>query len=46
MCGFCGFTGETENNKKIILDMTNKIIHRGPDGKGFFFLRRQNNFWI
>lgn len=37
MCGFCGFTGETENNKKIILDMTNKIIHRGPDGKGFFF---------
>ena len=37
MCGFCGFTGETENNKKIILDMTNKIIHRGPDGEGFFF---------
>ena len=37
MCGFCGFTGETENNKKTILDMTNKIIHRGPDDQKFFF---------
>jgi len=35
MCGFCGFTGETQDNKKIISDMTNKIIHRGPDGEGF-----------
>lgn len=35
MCGFCGFTGQTQNNKKIISDMTNKIIHRGPDGEGF-----------
>ena len=37
MCGFCGFTGETQDNKNTILNMTNKIIHRGPDGEGFFF---------
>lgn len=34
MCGFCGFTGQTYNNQKIISDMMQKIIHRGPDSYG------------
>lgn len=34
MCGFCGFTGQTQNNQQIISDMMQKIIHRGPDSEG------------
>lgn len=34
MCGFCGFTGQTQNNQKVISDMMKKIIHRGPDSEG------------
>ncbi len=36
MCGFCGFTGITENNNTTISDMMNKIVHRGPDSQGVF----------
>lgn len=35
MCGFAGFTGNIENKEHIIKNMTDKIIHRGPDGEGF-----------
>lgn len=36
MCGFAGFTGNIENREDIIKNMTNKIIHRGPDSEGIY----------
>ncbi len=36
MCGFAGFTGDIENKEKVINNMLNKIIHRGPDSDGLF----------
>lgn len=36
MCGICGFTGETANKTKTIENMTDLIIHRGPDSAGYF----------
>ena len=34
MCGFCGFIGEATNREQVLKDMTNAIIHRGPDSDG------------
>ncbi len=38
MCGFTGFTGAKaqvmENAGKILTDMMDKIVHRGPDSQG------------
>lgn len=34
MCGFCGFTGNIADKENIIIDMMNKIVHRGPDSAG------------
>lgn len=36
MCGFTGFTGKYDKQKKIIKAMNNTIIHRGPDSDGFY----------
>ena len=36
MCGFVGYVGKNKD-KKIIKNMTNKIIHRGPDSEGYYF---------
>ncbi len=36
MCGLCGFTGEIIDRSTIAKNMTDKIIHRGPDSDGFF----------
>ena len=38
MCGFCGFSDTMEENakKKVIKDMADRIIHRGPDSEGYF----------
>lgn len=36
MCGICGFTGEVVNKTKTIENMTDLIIHRGPDSAGYF----------
>ena len=36
MCGFAGFVGEVENREKVLVDMMNTIIHRGPDSEGKF----------
>lgn len=33
MCGICGFTGRA--NKILLKEMTDSIIHRGPDENGF-----------
>lgn len=34
MCGFCGFTGNVEDKENVIIDMMNRIVHRGPDSAG------------
>ena len=34
MCWFCGFIGEATNREQVLKDMTNAIIHRGPDSDG------------
>ena len=37
MCGFVGFIDKEKNKKKIIRDMADIIIHRGPDSDGYYF---------
>ncbi len=34
MCGFCGFTGNVKDRENVIIDMMNRIVHRGPDSAG------------
>ena len=34
MCGLCGFTGELVDRETYLRQMTEKIIHRGPDSDG------------
>lgn len=36
MCGICGFTGNNVDQKEVLTNMMNKIIHRGPDSAGQF----------
>ena len=38
MCGFIGFVDKhsTKDKKKIVKDMADMIIHRGPDGDGYY----------
>ena len=36
MCGICGFTGEILDREKILKNMSDIIIHRGPNSEGFF----------
>lgn len=36
MCGITGIIGERKQNKKLIWEMTNAIVHRGPDDEGFY----------
>ena len=36
MCGIAGFINTKDNKNKIIKDMTDKIVHRGPDAEGFY----------
>ena len=38
MCGFCGFSDKLKKNekKKIIKNMADRIIHRGPDSDGYY----------
>ena len=38
MCGLAGFVDnlDVDKKKKIVKDMADSIIHRGPDGEGFF----------
>jgi len=37
MCGFVGFIDRSDNKDKILTDMMNTIIHRGPDSEGKFY---------
>lgn len=34
MCGICGFVGAPENREQTLLNMMERIKHRGPDGAG------------
>lgn len=36
MCGFVGFVDKAKNKQKIIKDMANMIVHRGPDSDGYY----------
>lgn len=38
MCGFVGFTdsSDTKTKNKVIKQMADQIIHRGPDSEGYF----------
>ena len=36
MCGFVGFVSKDQNKKKIIKDMADIIVHRGPDSDGYY----------
>ena len=36
MCGIAGYINNKDNKNKIIKDMTDKIVHRGPDAEGFY----------
>src|SRR5437870_2526814 len=34
MCGICGFTGTPD--RKLLREMTDALIHRGPDDAGYY----------
>ena len=36
MCGIAGYVSNKKPQKKVIKAMTDRIIHRGPDGEGFY----------
>ena len=36
MCGFVGYINKKNKDKQVIQDMSNKIIHRGPDSEGLY----------
>ncbi len=36
MCGIVGFVNDKKNKKKIIKNMADRIIHRGPDAEGYY----------
>ena len=37
MCGFVGFVdAQTENKSKVIKEMADQIIHRGPDQDDYY----------
>ncbi len=36
MCGIAGFVSQEKNKKKILKAMCDRIIHRGPDGEGYY----------
>ena len=37
MCGFVGFISKDKEKKKIIKDMADIIVHRGPDSDGYYY---------
>lgn len=36
MCGFVGFVDKAKDKKKIIKNMADMIVHRGPDSDGYY----------
>jgi len=45
MCGICGIFNFARNepvNSEILRRMNQKLVHRGPDGEGYFFTEGKN----
>ena len=36
MCGIAGFVGKVKNKDEVLKKMCDRIIHRGPDGEGYY----------
>lgn len=36
MCGIVGFYSEAKNKEEIVKKMAERIVHRGPDGEGYY----------
>lgn len=36
MCGFVGYYSKKEYGEQVIRDMSQMIVHRGPDSDGFY----------
>ena len=36
MCGIVGYVSNKKSKKEVLESMANKIIHRGPDGYGYY----------
>ena len=36
MCGICGFTGKNVPQEAVLMNMMERIVHRGPDGAGSY----------
>lgn len=36
MCGFTGYLNKKDKDSRVIEEMSKRIIHRGPDSKGFY----------
>ena len=36
MCGICGFNNASKSDFKTLENMCDAIIHRGPDGFGYY----------
>ena len=36
MCGIFGFSNKIENPKELLALMGDSMVHRGPDGEGYF----------
>lgn len=36
MCGINGIISKEKNKDKLIKEMNNRIIHRGPDAEGIY----------
>ena len=36
MCGFVGYINKKNKDKQVIQNMSNKIVHRGPDSEGLY----------
>lgn len=37
MCGICGYIANHKIDKAVVQRMNRSMIHRGPDGEGFYF---------
>ena len=36
MCGIAGFVGKVKKKDEVLKKMCDRIIHRGPDGEGYY----------
>ncbi len=36
MCGIAGFVGKVKNKDEVLKKMCDRIVHRGPDGEGYY----------